>query len=459
MAGTEAATDRAGRPSSPAGSFARPSGAGPPDGPAPHEVRVGESRGARAISSGGCGGQYGLPGVSLHAWPPVTTNVFGLCQSGSSGKPSGRDTANLQVRSRWRDHRPERPGGPARSHRGRPRHLRRPPVATARGTILVSPEGPPSVGSRWTLRPVRDPRRSGRRAAVQLILSDKGKPRWREGCRITIFRGKTGAAIRGARPASRQNRSRHHRPDDPVRAGRDAPRRYGLREIDPAELADFNEAKAGPITGVPPPGLTPRSLRMRRECRGRPAGPLDFSLHRKSLILGGRARTTARCRGRSSGDLVIMATVSILLRIGPADQGRTMTLQEFLEAEEEEGYRYELARGVLEVSEVPNDLHGVIVSNFTPGSPLSPRPPRLHLSVRRRNDSGSAPRHGLGPQSRPRRRPTRCPKDCRGRGSPPGLRGRVEGSEVTRAGLLTKRAECLAYGLLEYWIVDPWRRS
>jgi hypothetical protein len=38
-----------------------------------------------------------------------------------------------------------------------------------------------------------------------------------------------------------------------------------------------------------------------------------------------------------------------------------MTLEEFREAEVEEGYRYELARGVLEVSEVPNDPRGSII--------------------------------------------------------------------------------------------------
>jgi hypothetical protein len=58
-----------------------------------------------------------------------------------------------------------------------------------------------------------------------------------------------------------------------------------------------------------------------------------------------------------------MATVSTL-RIGPADHGRTMTLEEFLEAEEEEGYRYELARGVLEVTQVPDEPHGLIVCAF-----------------------------------------------------------------------------------------------
>ena len=57
-----------------------------------------------------------------------------------------------------------------------------------------------------------------------------------------------------------------------------------------------------------------------------------------------------------------MSTVK--LRIGPADNGRRMTLEEFREAEEEEGYRYELARGVLKVVQVPNDPHGQVVDNL-----------------------------------------------------------------------------------------------
>ena len=66
-------------------------------------------------------------------------------------------------------------------------------------------------------------------------------------------------------------------------------------------------------------------------------------------------------------DQALMATIAIAtpLRIGPADQGRTMTLEEFREAEETDGYRYELARGVLEVTEVPNDPHGVVVATCT----------------------------------------------------------------------------------------------
>ena len=56
-----------------------------------------------------------------------------------------------------------------------------------------------------------------------------------------------------------------------------------------------------------------------------------------------------------------MATVTTPLRIGLADHGRRMTLDEFEEAGFEEGYRYELARGVLEVSEVPGEPHALIV--------------------------------------------------------------------------------------------------
>src|SRR6266478_4181210 len=55
---------------------------------------------------------------------------------------------------------------------------------------------------------------------------------------------------------------------------------------------------------------------------------------------------------------------SVATRIGPADHGRSMTLEEFRDADEEPGYRYELARGVLEVTNVPNDPHGQIEWNI-----------------------------------------------------------------------------------------------
>ena len=50
------------------------------------------------------------------------------------------------------------------------------------------------------------------------------------------------------------------------------------------------------------------------------------------------------------------------IRIGPRDHGRRMTLDDFIEAEFQEGWLYELARGVVEVTEVPSPSpHGRIV--------------------------------------------------------------------------------------------------
>jgi Uma2 family endonuclease len=47
--------------------------------------------------------------------------------------------------------------------------------------------------------------------------------------------------------------------------------------------------------------------------------------------------------------------------IGPADRGRIATLEEFMSADFEEGYLYELSRGVIEVSDIPGINHGRVV--------------------------------------------------------------------------------------------------
>ncbi len=153
-----------------------------------------------------------------------------------------------------------------------------------------------------------------------------------------------------------------------------------------------------------------------------------------------------------------MATVATLLRIGPADDGRVMTLEEFMEAEVEEGYRYELGRGVLEVSEVPNDPHGVIVWRLI----CRIRDyDREHPRVVYRAGGASEFRLWL-PAMISGRNPDvavvlrNTPKDWRGR-RPPTLAFEVvsEGSKAHERDYVTKRAEYLAYGLREYWIVDP----
>jgi Uma2 family endonuclease len=155
-----------------------------------------------------------------------------------------------------------------------------------------------------------------------------------------------------------------------------------------------------------------------------------------------------------------MSAIATPLRIGPADHGRTMTLEEFLDAEEEEGYRYELARGVLEVSEVPNEPHGVVVANLYDS-----------ISRYRRDHPGVIYRYGGGNEFRfwlphmvSGRNPDLgvvlrgAPKDWRGRRIP-ALAAEVVSRGSVKRDYETKREEYLAYGLLEYWIVDPLKRQ
>jgi Uma2 family endonuclease len=153
-----------------------------------------------------------------------------------------------------------------------------------------------------------------------------------------------------------------------------------------------------------------------------------------------------------------MATTA--LRIGPADHGRKMTLEEFREAEEEPGYRYELARGVLEVTEVPNDPHGEIVCHIYDAFS---RYRQAHPGVIHRYGGAGEFRLWL-PGMVSGRNPdvavvlSGAARDERGRRIP------AMAVEVVSEGGETrdyedKRKDYLAFGLLEYWIVDPKERK
>jgi putative restriction endonuclease len=52
------------------------------------------------------------------------------------------------------------------------------------------------------------------------------------------------------------------------------------------------------------------------------------------------------------------------IKIGPADHGRRMSLQDFDHAEVQEGYIYELGRGVIIVSDVPKRRHLLQVTSI-----------------------------------------------------------------------------------------------
>jgi hypothetical protein len=52
------------------------------------------------------------------------------------------------------------------------------------------------------------------------------------------------------------------------------------------------------------------------------------------------------------------------VRVGPADNGRRMSLDRFDRAIAQEGYLYELNKGIIEVSDVPEPKHALQVQEF-----------------------------------------------------------------------------------------------
>ncbi len=53
-----------------------------------------------------------------------------------------------------------------------------------------------------------------------------------------------------------------------------------------------------------------------------------------------------------------------ITKIGPADHGRRMSLEEFDQAEGQEGHLYELSRGIVTVSDIPGRRHLLLVNGI-----------------------------------------------------------------------------------------------
>jgi Uma2 family endonuclease len=149
-----------------------------------------------------------------------------------------------------------------------------------------------------------------------------------------------------------------------------------------------------------------------------------------------------------------MSTVA-KLRLGPADQGRRMSIDEFLEADEEPGNRCELARGVLEVTEVLDDPHGQVEWNILRALA---RYDEAHPGLIARVGGSGSFRLWL-PGMISGRNPDvavalrGASKDARGRRVASLAVEIVSPGGETRDYVI-KREEYLVYGLREYWIVD-----
>jgi Uma2 family endonuclease len=155
-----------------------------------------------------------------------------------------------------------------------------------------------------------------------------------------------------------------------------------------------------------------------------------------------------------------MSTVK--LRIGPADHGRAMSLEEFREAEEQPGYLYELARGALEVSEVPGDDHGQIVHNL---HEAMSEYIRQHPGRIRRIAHGSDIRLII-PELDSDRHPDLAvvfwgaALTERGRQRPELVSEVVSrGKRARHRDYEEKSEEYLALRIGEYWIIDPFERQ
>ena len=143
-----------------------------------------------------------------------------------------------------------------------------------------------------------------------------------------------------------------------------------------------------------------------------------------------------------------MATVR--MQIGPTDRGRRLTLAEFQDSEWRPGYLYELARGVVVVTRIPNGRHWQVVHNT---HELFSIYLRDHPGLIRRIGHGSDARY-ISPAFQSDRHPDiailfrQAPTDHEGTPLPVlGVEVVSRGKRVRRRDYEEKREEYLAIGL------------
>jgi Uma2 family endonuclease len=151
------------------------------------------------------------------------------------------------------------------------------------------------------------------------------------------------------------------------------------------------------------------------------------------------------------------------VKIGPADQGRRMSLAEFEHAEVQEGYLYELGRGVIVVSDVPNPPHANQIDDI-----------RLQLTAYRLKHKGAISRILSGNECKilledleSERHPDLAvhtpppPSDDSEAWSSwvPAVLIEVISADSRERDRQEKPEEYLAFGVREFWIFDAERRE
>jgi Uma2 family endonuclease len=148
-------------------------------------------------------------------------------------------------------------------------------------------------------------------------------------------------------------------------------------------------------------------------------------------------------------------------RIGPADHGRRMTLDEFIKADATEGWLYALARGVVEVTEVPGPWHGRIVGRFAEMFIMYERQHPGRINYRAGGGECRIRLPGMVSDRHPAQAIYLNPE-------PPGPKVwtkwvphivvEVVSPRGRKRDFLAKREEYLRMGVQEYWILDPKNR-
>ena len=156
-----------------------------------------------------------------------------------------------------------------------------------------------------------------------------------------------------------------------------------------------------------------------------------------------------------------MTTAVHKIKIGPSHNGRKMPFDRFIVADFQDGWLYELARGVIVVTDIPGINHGRIVERLTELFVLYNSSHRGLIQYRA---SGSECRLRL-----PGMRSDRHPDQAIYLDPPP------EGDQpwtswvphivvevVSKGGIkrdyVEKKEEYLRLGVREYWIIDPIKR-
>jgi Uma2 family endonuclease len=149
--------------------------------------------------------------------------------------------------------------------------------------------------------------------------------------------------------------------------------------------------------------------------------------------------------------------------IGPSDQGRSVAFDEYFAARFVEGSLYELARGVIEVTEVPDLWHGRIINRVT----------RMfifygdaHPGIIRYRSGGAECRVGVRATSSIRRPDQAVYLDPAPMRSNrvwefwvPAIVVEVVDEESAHRDYVEKSEEYLAFGVQEYWILEPFDRA